>query len=48
MIGITNPTDLKSASFSNKFLIAQYSIASQNEKVKAYVNFQGGKLGYGP
>lgn len=43
MVGITNPTDLKSASFSSKFLIAQYSIASANEKVKAYVNFQGGK-----
>lgn len=44
MIGIANPSDLKSASFSKKFLIAQYSIASQNDKTKAYLNFQGGKL----
>jgi hypothetical protein len=43
MIGITNPTDLKSASFSNKFIVAQYSIVSKNELTKAYINFQSGK-----
>lgn len=43
MIGIANPTDLKSASFSNKFVIAQYSIASTNAKFKGYLNFQAGK-----
>lgn len=43
MLGITDPTDLKSASFSQKFVIAQYSIASKSDKLKAYLNFQGGK-----
>lgn len=42
MVGLANPTDLKSASFSSKFLIAQYSIAP-TDKLKAYLNFQGGK-----
>lgn len=43
MVGVANPTDLKSANFSSKFLIAQYSVASANEKLHAYVNYQGGK-----
>lgn len=43
MIGLANPTDLKTASFTNKYLIAQYSLASRNEKVKAYLNYQGGR-----
>jgi hypothetical protein len=43
MLGIANPTDFKSASFANKYVIAQYSIASGNDKVKAYLNFLGGK-----
>lgn len=42
MVGIANPTDLKSASFSSKYLIAQYSIAP-TDKIKAYLNYQGGK-----
>lgn len=45
MIGIADPTDLKSASFSRKFLLAQYSIASKDAKTKAYLNFQGGRSG---
>ncbi len=42
MVGIANPTDFKSASFSSKYFIAQYSLAA-SDKVKAYLNFQGGK-----
>jgi hypothetical protein len=40
MLGVTNPTDFKSASFARKFLIGQYSYAG--EKVKLYLNYQGG------
>ena len=44
MVGVTNPTDLKSASFAQKFLIAQYSITNTNENVSAYINYQGGNF----
>lgn len=43
MIGLANPADLKTASFSEKHLLAQYSIASANDKFKAFLNFNGGK-----
>ena len=43
MIGLTNPSDLKSASFSSKYLVAQYSVVSQNDQTKMYLNFQGGR-----
>jgi hypothetical protein len=43
MLGIANPTDLKSTDFGKKYLIAQYSVASQHDKLKIYLNFQGGK-----
>lgn len=43
MVGITNPTDLKSANFQQKMLIAQYSLLA-SDKWKFYVNYQGGKL----
>lgn len=43
MLGIANPTDLKSTDFGKKYVIGQYSVASQNDELKAYVNFQGGK-----
>lgn len=43
MIGIANPTDLKSASFAQKFGIAQYSYGG--EKVKLYLNYVGGNFG---
>lgn len=42
MLGVANPTDLKSANFSNKYIIGQYSIASKNDKLKGYLNFQAG------
>jgi hypothetical protein len=43
MLGIANPTDLKSTTFGNKYVIGQYSVASKDDKLKAYLNFQGGK-----
>jgi hypothetical protein len=43
MIGLTNPTDLKSASFASKYLVAQYSVGSPDDKTKMYLNYQGGR-----
>lgn len=43
MVGLANPTDLKSASFQQKFGIAQYSYGG--EKVKLYLNYVGGNWG---
>ena len=43
MVGITNPTDFKSASAEPKMFIGQFSTASKNAKFKAFLNFQGGK-----
>ncbi|MFT3825090.1 MAG: porin [Chitinophagaceae bacterium] len=43
MLGIVNPTDLKSANFQRKFLIGQLSAATSNGKLKAFLNYQGGK-----
>lgn len=43
MIGLANPTDLKSASFSSKYMVAQYSVASPNDQTKMYLNYQGGR-----
>jgi hypothetical protein len=42
MIGVANPTDFSSTSSSNKVLLAQLSTGSKNDKIKAYLNFQGG------
>lgn len=42
MLGIANPTDYVSAPSTVKMVIAQFSTASKNDKVKAYLNFQGG------
>lgn len=43
MIGIANPADRKSADFSPKTFIAQYSYGSE-DAVKLYLNFHGGRL----
>lgn len=43
MLGVSNPTDLKSASFSRKWLIAQYSLAA-SDAVKIFINYQGGNM----
>lgn len=42
MIGVANPTDYSTTTSSSKFFLAQFSTASNNDKVKAYFNFQGG------
>lgn len=43
MVGLTNPTDLKTATGMPKMLIGQFATASKNDKFKAYINYQGGK-----
>ena len=44
MVGIANPSDLKSASLLPKMVIVQFATASADEKLKAWFNFQGGKM----
>jgi hypothetical protein len=41
MLGVANPTDHVSASFGKKMVLGQISITGS--KVKAYLNYQGGK-----
>jgi Putative beta-barrel porin-2, OmpL-like. bbp2 len=41
MLGIANVTDNVTTMSSAKYLIAQYSTGSANDKVKLYVNYQG-------
>jgi hypothetical protein len=43
MIGVANPTDLKSANFQQKFGIAQYSYGG--DAIKLYLNYVGGNWG---
>jgi hypothetical protein len=42
MIGVANPTDYVSAPNSVKMFLAQFSTGSSNDKLKAWLNFQGG------
>ncbi len=44
MIGMANPTDFKSFDGNEKYIIGQLSTASADEKVKVYLNYQGGKF----
>lgn len=44
MVGITNPTDLKTSIDMPKMFIAQFSTGSKDDKFKAFLNFQGGKF----
>jgi hypothetical protein len=44
MLGITNPSDLKSASGMPKTMIGQFATATKDDKLKLYLNFQGGKV----
>lgn len=41
MLGIANSTDVVSTTGSRKFLLGQFSTATANDKVKAYLNYQG-------
>ncbi len=43
MLGIANPSDLRSTNMEHKYLIGQFSTATPNDEVKLYLNFQGGK-----
>lgn len=43
MVGVSNPTDFRSSPDAPKSIIAQFSTASKNDKLKAYFNFVGGK-----
>ncbi|HMJ47266.1 MAG TPA: outer membrane beta-barrel protein [Ferruginibacter sp.] len=43
MVGIANPFDLKSASRMPKMAIGQFATASKDDKLKAFLNYQGGK-----
>ncbi len=43
MLGLANPTDFKTATNMPKTVIGQFSTSSKDDKVKAYLNFQGGK-----
>src|SRR5436305_5079214 len=47
MLGIANPTDFRSASSMPKTFIGQFSTSSKDDKLKAYLNFQGGKQSNG-
>ncbi|MDF7812837.1 outer membrane beta-barrel protein [Hymenobacter sp. YC55] len=42
MVGVANPTDLKSASSMPKTFIAQLATGTPDDKIKAYFNYQGG------
>jgi len=44
MIGISNPTDFKSAPGMPKSVIAQLSTGTKDDKLKAYLNFVDGKV----
>ena len=42
MIGIANPTDYSTTTETNKVIIAQFSSGTKNDKLKLFLNFQGG------
>ena len=44
MLGVVNPTDFKSANFSRKYIIGQYSLALADSKIKMYLNGLAGKM----
>jgi len=43
MIGVAQPTDFVSSSSPNKMVIAQFSTGTKDDKLKAFLNYQGGK-----
>lgn len=47
MVGVANTSDYVSTATSPKFIIGQFSTASADSKLKAYLNFQGGSSGSG-
>lgn len=47
MVGVTNPTDLKTASGMPKMIIGQFSTGTADDKLNLWLNFQGGKYDEG-
>ncbi|WP_153799891.1 outer membrane beta-barrel protein [Foetidibacter luteolus] len=49
MVGVSNPTDFSAMPFPStaKFVIAQFSTGTSNGKLKAFLNYQGGKYNIG-
>jgi len=43
MIGVAQPTDFVSADSPHKMIIAQFSTGTKDDKLKAFLNYQGGK-----
>jgi hypothetical protein len=43
MLGVANPTDNVTASFGKKMILGQISATGADSKLKAYLNYQGGK-----
>lgn len=41
MVGIANPTDYSTTTSTTKTLIAQFSTGTKDDKLKAYLNYQG-------
>lgn len=44
MVGIVDPTDYSTVNSTPKYVIAQFSTGSSNDKLKAYVNFLHGDI----
>jgi len=43
MVGVSNPTDMSTASFANKHFLGQVHLTSSNTKINGYLNYMGGK-----
>lgn len=41
MVGLANPTDVVAVTSARKYALAQFSTASADDKLKAYLNYQG-------
>ncbi len=42
MVGLANTTDYSTTTSAVKYVLAQFSTGSKNDKIKAYINFQAG------
>jgi hypothetical protein len=43
MVGVANPSDMVTASFAKKFILAQLHLSSSDSKLGGYLNYVGGK-----
>jgi hypothetical protein len=43
MAGVSNPTDMVTASFAKKFFIGQVHVVTSDSKINGYINYVGGK-----